>query len=65
MNNQIADIIIEDKRITTPYSTWWVVDAGIKEGYEYPCVMVEILHEIEQMQAHGYEINIIDKRTKK
>lgn len=37
---------------------FWVKETGIKEGYEQPCVPVDVIHEIKHLQELGFDIEI-------
>lgn len=62
--------IYDDKIETTNeqgdfWSRYWVVDAGIHPEHLYPCVMVELLLEIQHLQNLGFEVIVVDKRGQK
>ena len=42
--------------------SYWVKDAGIHPEHLYPCVMVDLLLEIKNLQELGFEIFIKDER---
>lgn len=71
MKSKIAYIVIDDDKIcVSPYKDgdgyfhrYWVKDAGIKDEWQYPCVMVKILFEIRELQELGFAIRIVDRTT--
>ena len=65
MEQEKCVVIITDKAISTPYSTYWVVEAGKNPDYKYPCVMVDVVREIAELVGEGRELELIDKTSKK
>lgn len=62
-----AFVNIYDDRIETVgehgmFHRYWVKQTGIHPEHLYPCVMVELLLEIKNLQELGYEVIINDER---
>lgn len=67
MNKMDAFVDVYDDHIETVgagimFHRYWVTDAGIMEGYEYPCVMVRLIIEIKELQDLGYKVIVRDYR---